>query len=289
MTKLLAVLMLLMLLIGCGSNSTSPDNSNPPFSLQQVSTLKKPTSEIKVLPSMAAQAYDFDLDTVATTASFFFIPTNSSTSNITGMKFTFDNPKFVVSPDTITTLSTPDKNTGVTPLISVTVVHGKEALGIGYDDMMSADQYGTLTITGENADGKFSVSYTMHVYAKRMVINVKYDSVMVRDVIVTGQSDVMPLLYAEIDSSSDGCYVEVGDQIITNDTHMIRGSDYPDSMTIAYYSSQADSVIGNWSRNQQITAIWSLINDYGTISSKPVTNCPTYVKVYDGNSYVIPY
>jgi hypothetical protein len=225
MKHIIIALVLAMFLIGCGNNSTSAENSNPPFTLHQVGALKKQTSAIKVIQPMSEQVYDFDLDTVATTTSFYFIPANSSTSAITGMKLTFDNPKFVVSPDTITTLSAPDKNTGVTPLIKVTVVHGKEALGIGYDDMLSANQYGTLTISGENDDGKFSVNYTMHVYAKRMVITIKYDSIVVKDIASNGSTEVIPLFYAEFDSSSAGCYIDVDGQIITSNTRMIRYSD----------------------------------------------------------------
>lgn len=289
MKHIIMALAFTMLLIGCGNNSTNPEYTNSPFTLHQVGALKKQTSAIKVIQPMSEQVYDFDLDTVATTTSFYFIPANSGTSAITGMKLVFDNPKFVVSPDTITTLSAPDKNTGVTPLIKVTVVHGKEALGIGYDDMLSANQYGTLTISGENDDGKFSVNYTMHVYAKRMVITIKYDSIVVKDITSNGSTEVMPLLYAEFDSSSTGCYVDVNDQTITPNTRMIRYSDLAANMTWTEYLSYGDSVIGSWTLNQQNKAIGALVNNYNTIQSQPVTNCPTYVQLYDGTSYVIPY
>lgn len=289
MKHIIMALAFTMLLIGCGNNSTSPENTNSPFTLHQVGALKKQTSAIKVIQPMSEQVYDFDLDTVATTTSFYFIPTNSGTSAITGMKLTFDNPKFAVSPDTITTLSAPDKNTGVTPLIKVTIIHGKEALGIGYDDMLSANQYGTLTISGENDDGKFSVNYTMHVYAKRMVITIKYDSIVVKDIASNGSTEVIPLFYAEFDSSSAGCYIDVDAQTITSNTRMIRYSDLAANMTWTEYLSYGDSVIGSWTRNQQNKAIGALVDNYNTIKSQPVTNCPTYVQLYDGTSYVIPY
>lgn len=288
MKHIIMALAFTMLLIGCGNNSTNSEYTNSPFTLHQVGALKKQTSAIKVIQPMSEQVYDFDLDTVATTTSFYFIPANSGTSAITGMKLVFDNPKFVVSPDTITTLSAPDKNTGVTPLIKVTVVHGKEALGIGYDDMLSANQYGTLTISGENADGKFSVNYTMHVYAKRMVITIKYDSISVKD-ITSGSNELVSLFYAEFDSSSTGCYIDVNDQIITSNTRMIRYSDLADNMNLTEYLSYGDSVIGSWTRDQQNKTISALVNNYNTIQSQPVTNCPTYVQLYDGTSYVIPY
>lgn len=267
--------MIAFALIGCGSNSTSPTPSDPgsPLSLQRLGAQMKPTSEIKVLPSMAEQVYDFDLDTVATSASYLFIPNNSSTSAITGMKLKFDNPKFVVSPDTITTLSAPDKNTGITPLIKVTVVHGKEALGIGYDDMLTADQYGTLTISGENADGKFSVEYTMHVYAKRMVITIKEDTA------IGGTRG--KLIYAEIDDESNGCYVESGGHVLSSTTRIIRRSDYPDSLSQEEFDyAVRDTRIGLWYYIDQFSFLLSLADskyasNYGT--GEVTTNCPTYV------------
>lgn len=288
-TITIAIAMIAFVLIGCGSNSTSPSDPTSPFSLQRLGALQKPTSEIKVLPSMAEQVYDFELDTVATNASYYFIPNNSSTSAITGIKLKFDNPKFVVSPDTITTLSAPDKNTGVTPLIKVTVVHGKDALGVGNDDMLTADQYGTLTISGENADGKFSIDYTMHVYAKRMVITLKYTDLALHTVTANGIDTTVSeaLVSAEFDDESNGCYVEVDTIVFTSQTRMITRSDLPDSLGLTeYHNVYSNKIIGLWSIVQQNKAIGSLFNN-GLGVSSPLTNCPTFIISYDGRKRII--
>lgn len=157
---------------------------------------------------MNAIPYNIDLDTIYGTTGFSFLIKNNSTSDITGLKFEFDLDYFKVTPDSIITLGSPSTETGIEQLIKVTIEHGTLASGYGFTNVLTGNQYGTLTISGHNDDGDFSVVYTMHVYAKRMIINIDIpDTVMqVNDWLLAGDRHQLAYRYAHVDPSSDDCY-----------------------------------------------------------------------------------
>lgn len=205
-------------------SSSSTALAKAPISLFKMGAMAK---TINAVNSMQPLAYDIDLDTIPTTSKFIFLIKSNSASAITGMNFSFDHSAFKVTPDTIVTLASPTKEVDAQQVIYVTVEHGTLAGGIGYTDVLTGNQYGTLTITGKNADGNFSVSYTMHVYAKRMILYVDVpDTAINGDASYTWnvdrvnktsnalQSDLYKLRHVYVDPSSDDCYINFSDMTL---------------------------------------------------------------------------
>ena len=219
---------------------TPPVTKRSPISLYKVggASLNKKLTSVE---AMSPLAYDINLDTIAMTSGFQFLLRNSGTSTIKGLKFKSNLPYFKVTPDTIVTLSVPNVATGMEQLIKVTVEHGTNASGLGYADVLTGDQYGTITISGKNADGDFSVSYVMHVYAKRMVLYINHpDTIWSLDPDLAGfvSSDAYfaknndygtsPYVYA--DEHTNDCYVNyVQDKILIDNTSNVNF--YSDRMT----------------------------------------------------------
>lgn len=194
------------------SSSSLTVSSKVPIVLYKLNGLAK---TLNVTASMNAIPYSVDLDTIYGTTKYSFIIENSGTSDITGLKFEFDLPYFKVSPDSIITLSAPGSTSGIKQLITVTIEHGKLASGIGDANVLTGNQYGTLTITGKNADGDFSIDYVMHVYAKRMIIHIDTPDTLM-DGYYNGDDGVNPAdenaykyKYAYVDESSENCYLSL--------------------------------------------------------------------------------
>jgi hypothetical protein len=238
MKKINILLVLLALIFaGCsGNNSISTDETSSsssqnithsssseavaraPIGLYKVGALAK---RLESVEGMSEVPYDIELDTIKTTTNVYFILKNNGTSDIKGLKITSDLSYFKVTPDTIQSLSTTNSSTGIDPLIKVTIEHGVDASGIGSANVLHGNHYANITISGSNADGEFSVTYTMHIFAKRMLIYVdKLETAPIRYLIIdtinntfsSGYKwEVIPsdnwaqYYYAYVDSTSDDC------------------------------------------------------------------------------------
>lgn len=216
--------------VSAGSSSSTVVVSNSPISLYKMGGLAKKT--IDVTNTMSAIPYNVDLDTIYGTTGFSFLIKNNGTSDITGLKFEFDLDYFKVTPDSIITLGAPSTSTGIEQLIKVTVEHGTLASGYGFTNVLTGNQYGTLTITGKNADGEFSVTYTMHVYAKRMIINIDIPDTLVNNIgasmYLNGRNQALALRHAHVDPSSEDCYINFGELTLdtSSNLHMVDMRDY---------------------------------------------------------------
>lgn len=210
-----------------GSSSSTVVASKSPISLYKLGGLAK--KNIDVTKTMSAIPYNVDLDTIYGTSGFSFLIKNNGTSDITGLKFEFDLDYFKVTPDSIITLGSPSTSTGIEQLIKVTVEHGTLASGYGFTNVLTGNQYGKLTISGTNDDGDFSVTYTMHVYAKRMIITID-----VPDIVISGndwyttQADKDTYMlnqksyrYAHVDPSSEDCYLNMGEITLDTSTNIV--------------------------------------------------------------------
>jgi hypothetical protein len=212
--------------VSSGSSSSTVVASNSPISLYKMGGLAKKT--IDVTNTMSAIPYNVDLDTIYGTSGFSFLIKNNGTSDITGLKFEFDLDYFKVTPDSIITLGAPSTSTGIEQLIKVTVEHGTLASGYGFTNVLTGNQYGTLTITGKNANGDFSVTYTMHVYAKRMIITIDVpDTIRLVNDWFTTQAGTSALTtyqksyrYAHVDPSSEDCYLNMGELTLDTSTNL---------------------------------------------------------------------
>lgn len=189
---------------------SSSSGLNSPISLYRMGGLAK----LSANEPMAALPYDIDLDTITTTAANYFIIENSDTSAITGLSVTSDNIAFKVTPDSIVSLLAPSKSTGIRQMLKVTVEHGTLASGIGFANVLTGDQYATITFKGTNARGAFSVSYVMHVYAKRMVAYVDVpDSMWFANTTMLSSADprnvgvLNSVRHIHVDAASSGCYI----------------------------------------------------------------------------------
>lgn len=252
-----------------GTSSTTV--ANAPISLFKVGALAKTLNSIG---TMASLPYDVDLDTIATTTKFIFLLKSNSASTITGMNFSFDHSAFKVTPDTIVTLSSPTKEVDAQQVIYVTVEHGTLASGIGYTDVLTGNQYGTLTITGHNNDGDFSVTYTMHVYAKRMILYVDVPDTAINA--IAGFSDwfvdrvnkttnttntsLYTLRHAYVDPSSDDCYINFSDMTLDTSAYLFMENEkdyytkYNHNLGTYTLINQADSVIHNLYDRERLLA-----------------------------------
>lgn len=211
------------------SSSSSLQVATAPISFYKIGGLAK---RLYSIDEMTASTYDIELDTIAMTSSFHFLLKNNGTTPITGIKFTSSLPYFKITPDSIITLGVPNSNTGMEQLIKVTVEHGTNASGMGFADVLTGNQYATITISGTNGDGDFSVSYTMHVYAKRMVIHIdELDTIAVytpTGYVFKTKADYAnpyqwtPPKFAYVDSSTGDCYMNYAQSGVLIDTALSR-------------------------------------------------------------------
>lgn len=209
--------------VSTGSSSSTVVASKSPISLYKMGGLAK--KNIDVTKTMSAIPYEVDLDTIYGTSGFYFLTKNNGTSDITGLKFEFDLDYFKVTPDSIITLGSPSTSTGIEQLIKVTVEHGTLASGYGFTNVLTGNQYGKLTISGTNDDGEFKVTYTMHVYAKRMIINIDVPDTIIHigdwyantDPTILNQKSYR---YAHVDPSSEDCYLNMGEITLDTSTNL---------------------------------------------------------------------
>ena len=212
------------------SNGGIITNKALPISLYMTTASKVLQKTVQSIDAMKKEAYDIDLDTINATTEFWFIIVNNGDSAITGLKITSDHPSFKVTPDTMVTLSPLNGDIGMITLIKVTVEHGISASGLENANLLTGDQYSHIKFSGNYMDSAFSVTYTMHSFAKRMVVylNVPDTVLMQRGFVVTSFqtphiTDSLYLVgdnstrtknysskfrYIYVDSNSSNCYLE---------------------------------------------------------------------------------
>ena len=212
------------------SNSGIITNKALPISLYMTTASKVLQKTVQSIDAMKKEAYDIDLDTINATTEFWFIIVNNGDSAITGLKITSDHSSFKVTPDTMVTLSPLNGDVGMITLIKVTIEHGISASGLENANLLTGDQYSHIKFSGNYMDSAFSVTYTMHSFAKRMVVYLNVpDTVLMQrwDVITSFQTphitDSLYLLqghdnptenysskfrYVYVDANSNDCYVE---------------------------------------------------------------------------------
>lgn len=282
MNKINALLVLLALIFAGCSGSTSVDHDDhPPITLHKMGVMAKTTG---IINEMEALPYDIKLDTISMTASFYFIIKNNSNSEITGLKFAFDKPHFKITPDSIITLGVPSSSTGIEQLIKVTVEHGTLAGGLGWADILTGDQYGELTISGKNTNGDFSTTYTMHVFAKRMVAYIEYpDSIYEHQGGETWayKANINSNGYIYTDNASKGCYINfyangshTPPMVLTGDTDTLSYSNAREFFTLdgtyTYISNTTMELYKQIIREERIFTIYDGEHEYEK-------NCVTYV------------
>lgn len=213
------------------SNSGIITNKALPISLYMTTASKVLQKTVQSIDAMKKEAYDIDLDTINATTEFWFIIVNNGDSAITGLKITSDHSSFKVTPDTMVTLSPLNGDVGMITLIKVTIEHGISASGLENANLLTGDQYSHIKFSGNYMDSAFSVTYTMHSFAKRMVVylNVPDTVTMQRPGVATSFqtphiADSLYLItdtytvgtenysskfrYIYVDANSSNCYVE---------------------------------------------------------------------------------
>jgi len=213
------------------SNSGIITNKALPISLYMTTASKVLQKTVQSIDAMKKEAYDIDLDTINATTEFWFIIVNNGDSAITGLKITSDHSSFKVTPDTMVTLSPLNGDVGMITLIKVTIEHGISASGLENANLLTGDQYSHIKFSGNYMDSAFSVTYTMHSFAKRMVVylNVPDTVTMQRPGVATSFqtphiADSLYLItdtytvgtenysskfrYIYVDANSSNCYLE---------------------------------------------------------------------------------
>lgn len=222
-----------------GILSSSSVVNTSPISLYKLGAMARTVNNIN---EMTALPYSIELDTITQTASFYFIIKNTLTTDIRNLQFTFDLPYFKITPDSIVVLSAPTVATGMEQLIKVTVEHGTLATGLGNADVLFGNQYATLTISGTSDEGDFSIDYTMHVFAKRMLIYLRVPADSLPNPIGVTENR-----YIEVDSTSLDCYLDY--ETVTIDTSInitYDATHYNDTSSFDYYTDPYYQSIQNY-------------------------------------------
>jgi hypothetical protein len=132
---------------------------------------------------------NFDLDTIKSSRSFYFILSNVGQEDITDISISTDNSSFNVTPSAIQILAgTNTKNSAtLSQAISLDIIHGTRINGVGYTGLLNmGDNFCNINVQGQTTDGKSGITVKLKakikVYAKVMAISLyqgaqKYDFV----------------------------------------------------------------------------------------------------------------
>lgn len=162
------------ILLACGNNINGTEQSKKdPIDLNNVLSLRIQTTLKKELFVCGDKASEVDIDVgcLLKSGNFYFILNNNTDYELTDVSITSTNPAFNVTPETITSIGTVDKSTGITPMLRVAINHGTSLNDMSTPDALPSGTTKTvLTISGK-VDGKdFSQSYVIGGYAKTMEV-----------------------------------------------------------------------------------------------------------------------
>ena len=293
------------------SNSGIITNKALPISLYMTTASKVLQKTVQSIDAMKKEAYDIDLDTINATTEFWFIIVNNGDSAITGLKITSDHSSFKVTPDTMVTLSPLNGDVGMITLIKVTIEHGISASGLENANLLTGDQYSHIKFSGNYMDSAFSVTYTMHSFAKRMVVylNVPDTVTMIKNGWVpTFQSvhnaDSLSMIeyhgytlenfssqfrYVSVDANSNDCYVEFSNMADSAYTVNVNNNRTYQSMAEFYSINEGliyikDSTVYNQFTTDSLVATY--FNNYSTYLRD--RNCATLViDNYYNTQYIV--
>jgi hypothetical protein len=169
----ICILLAFFALTGCLMDSRNQDRPSPPgavaspgsFRLSKMQGLEKRT---------AGQAGDsgivFDLDTLSSSGSQYFILQNGGDSPIRDIRLSTDKYNFSFKPSEISTLD-PAGDVAMMQVLKLAIKHGVKLDGIGYDSLLQkGEQVSNGLIEGVTKDStkdvKVSHAFKMKVYAK---------------------------------------------------------------------------------------------------------------------------
>jgi hypothetical protein len=166
------MIILIILFYSCKKETElSPDVSGK-FSFFRVETLKSTPSD------SATNQASFNLDTVKSSKSFYFILSNSGEKDISNISITTDNENFSIAPSTVSLLpgKNNSENPGLSQVISLDIIHGIRLDGVGYGKLLpKGKNYSLITISGTtnngNVDTIISLTVKVEVFAKVMDIS----------------------------------------------------------------------------------------------------------------------
>lgn len=162
------------ILLACGNNINGTEQSkkdpidlNNVLSLRIQTTLKK---ESFVCGDKASEV-DIDVGCLLKSGNFYFILNNNTDYELTDVTITSTNPAFNVTPETITSIGTADKSTGITPMLRVAINHGTSLNDMSTPDALPSGTAKTEVVISGKVDGKeFNQSYVIGGYAKTIEV-----------------------------------------------------------------------------------------------------------------------
>lgn len=175
MKKIITFLILSsLMLIGCGENTTSTDiDLSKVLSLTYQQSLKKGSVEC-VEDSLEV---DINLGCFYQSSNNYATLNNNTEYELTDVNIISSNPSFDVSPSYIASIGAPNKNTGVTPIVRFSVLHGSPLNNLGAESTMPRGaNSSTITITGKVNGQDFKVEYVIGGTAKTMELEHRGDS-----------------------------------------------------------------------------------------------------------------
>lgn len=174
MKKIISLIALIMLLMGCGSSTSSNDiDLNNVLSLTYQQALKKGVVEC-VEDSMDV---DINFGCFFQSGTRYGQLSNNTNYELTEINITSSNPAFDISPSYIASMGAPNKSTGMTPIIRFSILHGTPLNTLGTESTMPRGaNTSTITITGKVDGQDFSVEYVIGGTAKTIELERRGDS-----------------------------------------------------------------------------------------------------------------
>lgn len=179
--KNLLIIAIVLFTISCKKDNTDDNGTAGHFLLKLTTSLKSG------MAGSNANSTDFNLDTLKSSRSFYFLLSNTGQNDITEITITSDNAAFTPVPSKVKVLAGSKNNSasGFSQLISLDIEHGLRINGIGYANLLKqGNNVCRLTIKGFTSNGTSVVTVSLEtnikIFAKVMDIelwagNSKYD------------------------------------------------------------------------------------------------------------------
>lgn len=170
-------ILLLILLLACNEESIEVETSSGYFNLSQI----KSSPNGRIASPSAEQTFlsEFDLGDLKASKEFYFLLSNGGRNPITDITLETDDPRFAISPKTISKLDGSGESNDFAPLISLGVVHGVQLNGYGFTDILEmGEKTVALTIKGKTQENGVAISIASEFLLK---VNVKVMDIELSD------------------------------------------------------------------------------------------------------------
>ncbi len=173
MRTFINLMILFLFLQGCSKQ----EEERSPVSIAGNFSFKLVSGKKSSLQGSPGDTLIFNLDTLKSSRSFYFLLNNVGQEDIRNIVISSDNSSFKITPSTIPLLKGSDNkgNSSFTQLISLDIIHGERINGLGFSGLLNMGQnYCNVSVQGVSFDGNndttVSLNSSIKVYASVMDI-----------------------------------------------------------------------------------------------------------------------